>query len=56
MTGKEKCDHCDGSGICKKGIDHNVSCPECIEASGLDMAYYKGQVQCAVCKNRVGSS
>jgi hypothetical protein len=54
MDGKEKCDHCDGSGMCNKGIHNNASCSDCCEASGLDMGYYKGQAPCAVCKGKKG--
>ena len=44
---EENCIHCDGSGVCK--VKGETSCPDCVEAAGLDMAYYKGVVPCAVC-------
>ena len=52
MEEEQKCNHCDDTGICKQGTDLYASCPECREASELDMAYYKGPVPCAVCKGK----
>jgi RecJ-like exonuclease len=49
MDGKENCTHCGGSGVCNN-INEDASCSDCVEAAGIDMAYYKGHVPCAVCK------
>jgi RecJ-like exonuclease len=51
MDGKENCAHCGGSGVCNK-INKDASCSDCVETAGLDMAYYKGHVPCAVCKGK----
>ncbi len=51
MDEKETCVHCGGDGVCNK-VKDNASCSDCIEASGLDMAYYKCYVPCAVCKGK----